>query len=670
MSAEDERIATEKLLEVILGERSPHEEGPPGKNRAFDAPETEHGHIAGKTGEATSSSASVRMRPSRSGSQEETLWETKEVMKNPPSVGPLIRRKKPWRIFRAGREKAVLGLHMGLNSIKYVLQKQTSDGPVLQDFGIKILPAVSDGARILDEEIYAAAVRELVKDRGIQANRVVVAVSGPQVAIRRMLIPRVPPRELRDSIFWAVRKEIPFSPDNFLFDYHVIDESVSNDEKKLDTLVATAESSLAHRISRIMKKSGTRLDGIIPVSVAMWKLQRAVSIASGQPLAVLLDIGNRAATFAFFHSGAPVFTREVFAAGQSTAASIAGPAKPGDIAPGRKEVSPVAEEARDDDLPSQQKGHRVPGEVSASESLTGRSPVLKRLVNEINRSLDYWQSRYPDAPLEPIYISGGMVCMEGFERLMAEGLGLDVRRLNPFSCFRPGATLSDADALRDAHGMYAIAAGAALDDGLRINLLPKEERPRSYTPLDRLVMPAGAATIAAALLMAALFGYYTARIRKESRTVSEIQADQQKLATMVLAEEREMADQEKQLAFYRRVLSYMNHGASRAPAMMKELSLITPEEIILDRVVIDKKKNRASAGAASSPGGSGLFLEIKGGVFGNPGLQGSALARFLLALDQSPFFKFPRMMNQLVEQDNGTARLTFDLECQMEVEQR
>ncbi|MBW2146817.1 MAG: type IV pilus assembly protein PilM [Deltaproteobacteria bacterium] len=668
MSADDERIATEKLLEVIRGKKESHDDDAPKESRPIPAFEIDPGYDAeSPTKDFSESLPEARLHTlSRDG----TLRETDEVIKKPSRIRTMTPRKRSWQLFRIGPKKAVLGLDIGFHSIKYVLLNQTADGPVLRDFGMKMLPPLSEDVLSRNEDMFMETVRQLVKERGILANRVVAAVSGPQVAFRRMPIPKIPSRELRQSIFWAVRKEIPFSLDDTLFDYHIMAEVVDQDVKKLDTLVVAAETSLIDSIYQIIKRAGLRLDAITSIPMALWNLQRAISMSSGQQPAVFLDIGYRTTTFTFFDAGKLTFTREVFTAGQSLAPLAEGLPHTEETPPGGQESRLPGEKMRESDVLPPIMGDAGVDGMTATRTLDKDSPALGRLINEINRSMDYYQSCYPDAPLEPMYISGGVSCMQGFDKLLSQRLCLEVRRLNPFSCLRPGTQFLEADLSESVFPLYGIAVGLALDDGRGINLLPKEQRTRTEIALDHFVLPAGAATASIALLMAALFGYYTAMSEKTQKTLSELQAGHQNLTRLEMAEARLLADQESQLDVTRRIVSYINYRASRAPAIMKELSRITPAEISLDTAIIDKKNNNALPGTSSSPDNNNLFLELKGSVFGIPSLQGAVLTKFMLALNESPFFSFPRIISQSREDGSGEARLNFNLECRMKLELR
>ncbi len=668
MSAEDERIATDKLLEVIRGKRKSLDENASEENQSLLSSEIEREHAAeSPTEDFAESLPEQREHPLAHG---KTPRKIDEAIKKQARFRSLTHWKKPWQLFRIGTGKAVLGLDIGFNSIKYVLQKQTTDGPVLQDFGMKMLPSLSEEVLNKNEDIFIETLRQLIKERDIKANRVVVAVRGPQVAIRRMTIPRVPSRELRQSIFWAVRKEIPFSLDEIFFDYHIMDEIVDQDIKKLVTMVVAAETSLINRISRIIKKSGLRLDAITSVPMALWNLQRAINMSSGPHPAVYIDIGYRTTTIAFFDTGKLMFTREIFTAGQSLA-PISEEHHYDELKPPREQESPLTgEKVPEADLLPYHKDDAGLDEMSPSMVIDKDSPALGRLINEINRSMDYYQSRYSDAHLGAIYISGVVSCIKGIDELLSDGLSLEVRSFNPFSCLRPGTNFLGANLSEDVFPLYGIAVGLALDDGQGINLLPKEQRTRTEIALDHFVLPAGAATASVALLIAALFAYYAAKAVSTRKTLSELQASHQNLALLEMAEARRLADQEAQLELNRRILSYINYRASRAPAVMKELSRITPAEISLNTAIIDKKNNDALRGQSSSLGSNNLFLEIKGSVFGNPSLQGALLTKFMLALNESPFFSFPRLIKQSWEEDGGEARLDFSLECQMELELR
>jgi len=104
--------------------------------------------------------------------------------------------------------KSSIGLDIGSHSIKLVDLRYTLKGVFLTNFAVKDLPpeAGEEGGR----NVIVEKIKELLHEENISARKVIIGVSGLQIAIRRISLPSMPKKELKKAVRWEARKLIEF----------------------------------------------------------------------------------------------------------------------------------------------------------------------------------------------------------------------------------------------------------------------------------------------------------------------------------------------------------------------------------------------------------------------------------------------------------------------------
>ena len=110
--------------------------------------------------------------------------------------------------------RRVVGLDLGSSAIKVVELEASAKGPRLLKSLIQDLPdPSSDRASWLQ-----AALKEF------DAREVIISISGPDVAIRLVLVPLMSLAELPEAVKWQIKEQVPFPVQDAVLDLRVLGE--------------------------------------------------------------------------------------------------------------------------------------------------------------------------------------------------------------------------------------------------------------------------------------------------------------------------------------------------------------------------------------------------------------------------------------------------------------
>ena len=123
-----------------------------------------------------------------------------------------------------GRKRTTVALDIGSGLIKLVVIDHGSGEPVLTKVAFT---SVVDGAivegEVMDPGIVADAVRGLLSSAGVKAKKVVTAVGGRDVIIKKISMDRMKEGEAREQIRWEAEQHVPFDMDNVELDFPILD---------------------------------------------------------------------------------------------------------------------------------------------------------------------------------------------------------------------------------------------------------------------------------------------------------------------------------------------------------------------------------------------------------------------------------------------------------------
>jgi type IV pilus assembly protein PilM len=548
----------------------------------------------------------------------------------------------------------IIGLDIGSHSIKLVSLKMTSKGPFLACLGMKEIPPNSDKE---DVNTFSETLRSLVSEVGLKTKKVNLVVSGSGVQIKRISVPSLPKAELKEAVRWEIKDHLPFPVETGQIDFHILNEYVEDNVKKLDLITVACPKHLVDRTLSIAEKAGLQPIHLDVAPFALWNALSAWDRIKKEETVALIDLGAEKTGIYIFKDGLLQFSREVTPAGADiTKAIVEGIGSVGE--PGRlyEQAENIKREIGIPSEPSQERMSDKSTSLSKISFLV--RPVLERLAAEIGRSLDYYRSQFNEERIDRILLTGGGANLKNIVSYLANELRLPVEHFNPFKSPQPPFTKGgrggilfdskkiDAQLLDQVGSVFTIAVGLGFTEPKRIELLPAEEPFLSKVQIGKLI------PILAPLIM---FFIFLAIIWHTNGQVTALQKERDvKLASLDTLQAKLKLLKEKDLQVKQKLSQFPSPMIVSVPYrdILREFNDILPDNVTLTLLSVQSKGKSLKKGAPSSKPQEGESqrdenreLYITGVAFGNDVRCLTALAQIIERLEKSPLFKNVKLVS-------------------------
>ncbi len=610
---------------------------------------------------------------------------------NPPPAG--LTGKKNFLSPAAARGLVTVGVDIGFHEIKLIKTVQVSEQNI-QLLGHAAISFEAEMGRTSDRFPLFLG-QTLQKFCG--ADRKVAlwsTVSAANVEVRQLLVPRVPRKQLADTVAWTFKKDLPLDQQKMIFDFEVLGETTDKGIKKSRVLAYTAPRSEVNEIKDLFVRSGYPLTGITIAPFALQNLFRTNWIAADAHQVVChLYIGRNWSRIDIFSQGQLVLIRGIKTGINSMAEDLveglterlsAGADETSTAGQGELSLSvvddsraatdsrprgPTLEEAcrilysmNADTRPLDQQG---PGtDLSEEEVFAIIQPAMERLLRQIERTFEHYASISPDTPVQKIYIAGRIDTYQHLVKHIGSQLGLPCATIDPFApspAVRKGAAHPHTARERVS---YTLAMGLALANNSRTpNFLHtyKQKNAQARTRLFERGVLLGFLVLA--LICGSLFGWQVLAGKAKDRQLDRLNQqlsqynmtlDQDFLQQLAL---RIKARKERARQYSHRYLGM---------AVLNELSGLTPENISLFSASCLLGPPALTAGRqAPAAGKRKRNLIINGLIRGDRQLLDSALAGYLARLASSPLFGRPTLQRSGINAYQGAIALNFTLSIEI-----
>jgi type IV pilus assembly protein PilM len=209
-----------------------------------------------------------------------------------------------------GRNATTVGLDIGSGLIKLVVISHASGGPVLTKvaFTSVVNDAIVEG-EVMDPGIVAEAIKGLMASAGIKAKKVVTAVGGRDVIIKKIAMDRMKEAEAREVIRWEAEQHVPFDMDNVELDFQILDPHGEGLQMTV-LLVAAKRELVEHKVALLSDV------GLAPsvIDVDAFALHNAFEINYPEAMhgvVGLVNIGHETTNINILDDGVPVLTRDI-----------------------------------------------------------------------------------------------------------------------------------------------------------------------------------------------------------------------------------------------------------------------------------------------------------------------------------------------------------------------
>lgn len=326
------------------------------------------------------------------------------------------------RLFGFGK-KGAAGVDIGSSSIKISYLEETKKGLVLSKLGFINTPkgALRDG-RILDASALSESIKQLYDSLNCPTRKVISAVGGQTVLVRPIVLPQMSEKDLNKTLQYEAERYLPYSISDAQIACQIIQKSIPGNEKNMEVLLVSAQKELIQNVVEALEMAGLEAVAMDLEPFALLRsLQLSVPIEKFKQTLCVINLGASYSSINIIKNGILRHSRNISTGGDSFTKTIA------------QSMNLTFEEA--EKLKVEKGIIRTGEETKPVEPVSMRifnvvSPLLKEFIVEIQRSFDYYRSRYKGELVEHIIITGGGACFCNIDKFLNNEIGIPVEICN------------------------------------------------------------------------------------------------------------------------------------------------------------------------------------------------------------------------------------------------
>jgi type IV pilus assembly protein PilM len=341
------------------------------------------------------------------------------------------------------RRKEAFGLDIGSSAVKLVQLIQGSKGYRLHALALAPLPpdAISEGT-IKDPPTVVDAVKEAVGKGGVKEKDAVIAVSGRELIVKKLQLPKMPVKELGDAIPLEAEHHIPFAIDDVYLDYQLVGETAGGGGM-MDVMLVAVKKTKVNEYVAVVEEAGLNPAVVDVDSFALENQFELNNPELTREAVALIDIGASVMKTNVVRGGVSIFARDIAFGGNNYTQAIAQRLN----VPFEK-----AEAGKRGQDPS----------MNWDDMIPALEAVSRELSLEVQRTFDYFASTTESERISRIVLAGGCSRLSGLDEYLSSSWGIPVEITKPFQAieFDPGRF--SAEELEAAGPMLAVAVGLGI----------------------------------------------------------------------------------------------------------------------------------------------------------------------------------------------------------------
>jgi type IV pilus assembly protein PilM len=341
------------------------------------------------------------------------------------------------RLFKDFNQE-VLGLDIGSSSVKAVqLHRNHTDYKVTAVAAAAIPSSDSEQQR---DRNTVRAIKKCLRSSGINSKLAICGGRGREVAVRYFCFSNLPPEELRGAVTLEASQVCPFSINEAVVDYQLID----NGHDSIRGVLVAATSRLINNNKHLIRSASLTpvlmdIDGLALLNC----FSEMSAFEPGKTTAVL-NVGSAYTTLAIMSGDGLPFIRDIACGGRDIIENIA-------------QEKGMSEDYVEDMLCTP--GPKKQAAAELSDSLT---PASRMLIADVAETLRYHTTQGRSAVVDKIYLCGGFALVSGFAELMSEYFKEEIVLWDPLSNMRSGGDHRTEDLIKSQGPAFAVAAGLAM----------------------------------------------------------------------------------------------------------------------------------------------------------------------------------------------------------------
>ncbi len=330
------------------------------------------------------------------------------------------------------------GLDIGTSSIR-VVQMRGGKNKVLTNYGsIEIDPKISQSSNNADQQKLGQAIRDVIKQCGVSTSNVAVGIPSQRVFMTVVDVDRLSPGELDKTIRFQADSLIPTPLDESKIDWALLGDS-PKEASKVELLLSSVSNSFVEYRLDLLESLGLNVIAFEPDSMAM---VRALLAPNTTDATLLLNMGVQATDLVITLQEAPRLVRSIAIGTEGV-------------------VKAAAQGLGIDEKQAQQfvfkfglNKSKLEGQVYGAVQA-----VAESLIGEIEKSIKFFNTRYPDQKIARVIVTGGASTIPEFPLTLANRFGIAVEIGNSWR--NSSFPSSKQNELLSVSHEFSVAAGLA-----------------------------------------------------------------------------------------------------------------------------------------------------------------------------------------------------------------
>lgn len=331
------------------------------------------------------------------------------------------------------------GLDIGTTGLRIVELKGTGPTRSLVKYAyvpVDVKLAQSDSKS--DQQKLAQVISSLVSQAKLTTKNVAVGIPSNRVFTTVVDFDRVPEAELGKALMYQADSLIPTPPAESKIDWAAIGDS-PKDKTKLEVLLTSVPNKFIESRLDMIESIGLNVIAFEPDNLA---ISRALIPAGTTAPQLVIDVGQLSTDLVIVMGDAPRLTRSIPTGAEAV-------------------VRAAMQNLNIDENQAKQFVYKFGVSKDKLEGQVYQAIIgtVDLLVGEIDKSVKFFQARYPDTPIERMIVTGGASTIPELPLYLANKFGINVEIGN---AWRNVAFSTDRqNELLAVSNMFGVAAGLA-----------------------------------------------------------------------------------------------------------------------------------------------------------------------------------------------------------------
>ena len=346
------------------------------------------------------------------------------------------------------------GIEIGAGAVKALKVVLEGDQLKVADFAYIPHTRVLSTPDIDQDDAKRVALGRLVSEYDLSKATIAVSVPGHSAFARFAKLPPVEPKKVPDIVKFEAVQQIPFPLEDVEWDYQTF---MSPDSPDIEVgIFAITKQRIASELA-ILGDVNLTPDVVTLSPVAVYNaIAYDLQFTESSPGTILLDVGTTSTDLIIADTGR-VWVRTFPIGGHDFTNALVEAFKLG--YPKAEKLKREAEKSK-----------------HARHVFQALRPVFSDLVQDVQRSIGYYQSMHPDSNLERLIGMGSTFQLPGLRKYLKQQLGMHVYRIEQFKRLEsegPNAAEFESHALNFVTA-YGLATQGLDMAALKANLMPLE----------------------------------------------------------------------------------------------------------------------------------------------------------------------------------------------------